>query len=345
MARFSSIFEASQCNTLSEQAKILIIRFSSIGDVVLTTPIIRCLKNQVYGGAEIHYLIRKPFAPVLENNPYIDKLHVLGDDNREELLEELKEENFHYVVDLHKNIRSLYFKSKLKVLSFSFPKLNIQKWLLVNFGINRLPDVHIVDRYFEAVKALNVKNDGEGLDYFIAGKDQFDLNSLEGYSKNEYVAFAIGGAHEGKKLPMHKMVDLCTMIKRPIILIGGKEDMENATIIAKAGDHVYSLCGKLSINQSASVLEQSRLVITHDSGMMHIASAFKKKIISIWGATVPAFGMYAYLPDPASVIIEADHLTFRPTSKLGNKKSKKEKRTTEEIDLNRIKDAVIELWD
>ena len=328
---------------LSATTKVLIIRFSSIGDVVLTTPVIRCLKKQLYGENEVHYLVKKEFATVLENNPYIDKLHVL-DDNRNELLEELESEGFHYIVDLHKNIRSFYFRKRLKSLAFDFKKLNVKKWILVNFKIDLLPDIHIVDRYFEAVKALGIENDGEGLDYFIPESDLIDVSKKFHQLKNEYIAFPIGGAHEGKKLSQHKLIELCTMIDHPIILLGGKQDQAAAVEIERSCEDTINACGMLSINESASVIEQSRLVISHDSGMMHIASAFKKKIISIWGATVPKFGMYPYLPHPDSVIIEADHLKFRPTSKLGNKNSKKERRTTEEIELNRITEAIKRLW-
>ncbi len=333
----------SETSENTEKAKILIIRFSSIGDVVLTTPVIRCLKEQVYGGCELHYVILKPFVSVLENNPYIDKLHIL-DNNTEELIEELNNEGFHYIIDLHKNIRSHLFRRRLKVLTFTIRKLNVQKWLLVNFGIDRLPNLHIVDRYFEAVEKLNVKNDGKGLDYFIPENEEINTQEKFNADANNYLVFAIGAAHEGKKLPVHRMRVLCEKINHKVILIGGEQDIENGKKVSEGLEHIINTCGDLSINQSASVMKQARLVISHDSGMMHIAAAFKKKIISIWGATVPKFGMSAYLPHPDSVIVEAEHLKFRPTSKLGNKKTKKERRTTEEIDLNRILESVNKLW-
>src|SRR4051812_37393796 len=144
--------------------KFLIIRFSSIGDIVLTTPVIRCLKQQV-AGAEVHYLTKRGFKAVLENNPYIDKLHLLGDDLDETILQ-LQRENFDYIIDLHKNLRTLKVKRGLnKVKSVSFNKLNIQKWFLTAFKINMLPTVHIVDRYLQTIKKFGVENDGKGLDY------------------------------------------------------------------------------------------------------------------------------------------------------------------------------------
>lgn len=328
--------------SLSDKVKVLIIRFSSIGDVVLTTPVVRCLKKQLYGESKIHYLVKKQFVPVLEGNPYIDVIHVL-DNNADSIIKELIKEDFHYIIDLHKNIRSLYFRKKLKALTFTIRKLNIEKWILVNFKIDLLPELHIVDRYFEAVKALGIKNDLEGIDFFLSPTDFVDTLTEFGHEKNTFIAFAIGGAHSGKKLSSERISELCGILAFPIILVGGKEDEELGNKIAEKLAHVSSACGKLTIKQSASVIEQASLVICHDSGMMHIASAFKKKIISIWGATVPKFGMYPYLPHPDSVMIQADHLKFRPTSKLGNRNSKKERRTTDEIDLNRIKEAVEKL--
>jgi heptosyltransferase-2 len=309
----------------------------------LTTPVVRCLKEQLEGETEVHYLVKKEYQGLLELNPHIDVIHVY-DNNLKALTAGLEKEGFHYIIDLHKNARSLMVKRRLKGIHFTFRKLNIEKWLLVNLGIDRLPDMHIVDRYFEAVKALGVVNDGKGLDYYMPGSEEINTVERFGFAKDQYLVYAIGAAHEGKRLPLHKMTQLCGMIKRPIVLIGGKEDELDGFTIASVHKNVNNQCGKTNFHGSASIIKQAALVISHDSGMMHVASAFKKKIISIWGATVPKFGMYPYLPDPNSVMIEADHLSFRPTSKLGNKNSKKEQRTTDEIDLKKIVQAVDTMW-
>src|SRR5665811_495333 len=146
--------------------KFLIIRFSSIGDIVLTTPVVRCLRKK-FPDAQIHYLTKQSFASIVLTNAYINKVHVFKDD-MDAIIEELKKENFDYIIDLHHNLRTLRIKQVLKkIKSFSFNKLNIQKWVFVNFKINIMPDKHIVDRYMETVKSLGVVNDGLGLDYFI----------------------------------------------------------------------------------------------------------------------------------------------------------------------------------
>jgi len=283
--------------------KFLIIRFSSIGDIVLTTPVIRTLKNQVEG-AEIHYLTKKTFAPVLVHNPYIDQLHLL-DHSLNDAIKELKLVNFDYIIDLHHNLRTSIIKNRLNILAFSFNKLNIEKWLMVNFKINRLPNLHIVDRYMKTTRLFDVQNDGKGLDYFIAPADEINFNDLPETHRNGYVGFVIGAKHATKKLPSAKIVTIIQKLKLPMVLLGGKEDSEEGDYIQKQfGELCFNACGKYNLGQSASLVRQANVIITHDTGLMHIASAFKKKIISIWGNTIPEFGMYPYLPHPDSQIIE-----------------------------------------
>lgn len=295
--------------------KILIVRFSSIGDIVLTTPVIRCVKQQV-PNAEVHFMSKKAFESILKENPYIDKLHLIKN-KVNELKQELINEDFDFVVDLHKNIRSAQVKSICETKSASFNKLNVEKWLMVRFKWNRLPNVHIVDRYMETVSTLGVKNDGKGLDYFIPEADEVDIKETLSLDE-DYIAFAIGGQHVGKMLPKEKIISICAKIEKPVLLLGGKEDASRAEHIAKrSGKHVHSVTGSFNLNQSASILKQAQAVITHDTGLMHIASALKKKVISIWGCTIPEFGMSPYMPGEGSKIIEVKEAPSRPCSKLG----------------------------
>ncbi len=286
--------------------KFLIIRFSSIGDIVLTTPVVRCLKNQVEG-AEIHYLTKKQFSGVLSSNPYIDRLWLL-EDKLSELNKLLAAENFDYIIDLHNNLRSLRVKLDLRKKAFSFNKINI------------LPNNHIVDRYLETLKFFNVKNDLKGLDYFLS------VDNLDSIKKNlpnlpeRYVAMVIGAQHETKKAKPESLADICNKIKIPIVILGGKDDKILAeSIVTKIlnPDRIVNAAGLLSLDQSALLVKNSELVITHDTGLMHIAAAFKKKIVSIWGNTIPEFGMYPYLSDSESRIFEVKNLKCRPCSKIG----------------------------
>jgi len=302
--------------------KFLIIRFSSIGDIVLTTPVIRCLKKQV-AGAEVHYLTKSNFKGIIEKNPFIDKIHLL-DNNLTNLTEDLKKENFDYIIDLHHNLRTLKVKRALKKIpSYSFKKLNIEKWLLTALKINVLPKVHIIDRYLDTVKSFGVTNDGKGLDYFIPEKDVVPDNDIPAAQSLGYIGIVIGAALSTKKLPVHKLKELCAKINHPVILLGGPEDRKAGDEIASVDPvKIYNSCGKFTLNESADLVRRAKLIITHDTGLMHIAAAFKKTIISIWGNTVPSFGMTPYVGSTmvANSLFEINNLWCRPCSKIGYNK-------------------------
>ncbi|MEY4902190.1 MAG: hypothetical protein RLZZ292_5 [Bacteroidota bacterium] len=293
--------------------KFLIIRFSSIGDIVLTTPVVRCLKQQL-DEAEIHFLTKKNFQGIVANNPYVDKVWVI-EKKVGEVMVDLQKEKFDYVIDLHSNLRTAQVKWRLGAKNLTFDKINIQKWLMVQTKINRLPKRHIVERYLDTVVSLGIKNDGRGLDYFIPPKDEVNVSE---YGK--YIAFVIGAAHATKRLPKEKIIEICQQTQQTILLLGGKDEKEIGAAIAQAtGQHVINTCGNYNLNQSASLVRQANYVITHDTGLMHIAAAFQKKIISVWGNTIPEFGMSPYYGNELNknTSIEVKNLGCRPCSKIG----------------------------
>lgn len=329
---------------MTDKVRFLILRFSSIGDIVLTTPVVRCLKQQI-PNAEVHYITKPQFKSILESNPYVDKLHILKE-SFTETIQELKQEHFDYIIDLHRNIRTSRFKNRLKIISFSFNKLNWEKWLLVNFKKNKLPNVHIVDRYLDTLKVFDIKNDNKGLDYFIPDKDEVDVLTISDHLRNGYVAVVVGAYHNTKKLTKNKLVSICKKIEKPILLLGGPGDKQDGEEIKNAvGNNIYNTCGDFNINQSASLIKQSNVVLTPDTGLMHIASAFKKKIISVWGNTVPEFGMYPYLPDSESEIMEIKGLSCRPCTKIGFKECpKKHFKCINDLKEDYIATKIIELF-
>jgi ADP-heptose:LPS heptosyltransferase len=296
--------------------KILIIRFSSIGDIVLTSPVLRCLKLQ-RPDIEIHYLTKKSFGNILKNNHYVTRTHTIEKDVNE-VIDELKKENFDEIIDLHNNLRSLEIKIKLRKPSSTFKKKNLQKWMIVNLKKRDLFISHVVDRYLETVTHFGVKNDGLGLDYFIPSEDEVNINSLPVSHQNGFIGFVIGAKHFTKQLPEEKIISICKRIDQPIVLLGGKEDADRALNIQKAiGSNIFIACGKYNLNQSASLVKQAKRIISHDTGLMHIAAALKKDIISVWGNTVPAFGFTPYSPGINSKIVEVNDLPCRPCSKIG----------------------------
>ena len=325
--------------------KFLVIRFSSIGDIVLTSPVVRHLKNQVFDGAEVHYLTKKQYEGILINNPNIDKIYTI-ENSTAEIREQLANEEYHYILDLHVNIRSRMVKRHTKVLSFDLNKLNWQKWLWVNFGVNRMQDRHIVDRYLETISSFGIINDGKGLDYFIpeeANKKSKDF--LEEYGLNEYYVLVLGAVHPGKRFSEGKVIDILSKQNKPVVLIGGQQESDFGNILAKKFDHVINVCGATTIDESAAIMNFSKFVVSPDTGMMHIAAALGKDIISYWGCTHPGLGMSPYFPGEKSVIIQPKNRNKRPCSKLGNRcKYGSKNRCPDAIEDQVIIDAMNNLW-
>ena len=301
---------------MSQPKKILIIRFSSIGDIVLTTPIIRCVHEQL-DRAEIHFVTKESFKTILLTNQYVHRIYTFKEDISE-LYDELEHENYDVVIDLHKNLRSFRLKQKLKTKSYSFNKINIQKFLAVNFKLlGRLPNKHIVDRYFDAVSPLGVVNDNKGLDYFLSENDKIQKADFLSNETQSYIVLVVGGSYATKQIPLNKLQDICNLAKLPVVLLGGNEDQVIANRLTEQFPNLINACGKYSINQSASIVQQAEWVITSDTGMMHIAAAFRKKIISIWGNTIPEFGMGPYMANSENIVLQVKGLECRPCSKLG----------------------------
>lgn len=305
--------------------KILVVRFSSIGDIILTSPVVRWLKVQL--GAEVHFLTKAQYRFVLAHNPHIDRFHTIKS-KVSEALPGLRAEGYDLIVDLHKNFRSFQVKMGLGVPSCTFEKLNIEKWLLVNFKINRLPaGTHLVDRYAEGLARLGIVNDGQGLDFFIPADSEVEAaaflraNSGAGAIPDpHFVAYVVASTSGTRTMPFDKAVTICRGIQRPVILFGGAgEAKAGAFIAAEAGAHVINACGMLTFYQSAALIRQSAMVVTPDTSLMHVAAAYHRPVCLLWGSNVYEFGMFPYYPRGMNKMtgFGVDGLACRPCSKIG----------------------------
>lgn len=298
--------------------KILVLRFSSIGDIVLTTAVVRCLKRQI-PGAQIHYLTKKSFENILYNNENVDEL-ITFEKKTDEVLTRLKSEKYDCIVDLHNNIRTLKLKAKLRVKSYTFPKKNISKFLLTTFKINKMPKIHVVDRYFKAVEKLGVHNDCLPNDYFLTNDDIVDLKA-DGLESKKFLAVAMGTQFETKLMPLDLMEKVLKDSTIPLVLLGGKNDIERSEELKKRlkTQQIIDFCGKLTLGQSAFMCKEASQLLTGDTGLMHIAACFETPIVSVWGNTVPDLGMYPYVPqkEDGFTIHEVEGLKCRPCSKIG----------------------------
>ena len=291
---------------MSRKPKILVIRLSSIGDIVLTTPLIRCLKSQL--NAEVDFLTKRKYRDVLSSNPNVSRVLFFGEISKETL----RAHNYDYVIDLQNNFRSFMLRLSLPVKSYAFPKNNFKRLLLIYFGVNILNN-HVVDRYFKTVQRLKIYNDNKGLDYIArpVSSKGFDLNQ-------DYICWSLGASYENKKLSYKQIFNIISKLKISVVLIGGAAEKEiSKKILSNINrKNVFDFCGELSIDESAYYMQKSKLNLTNDTGMMHIASAFNVPIISFWGCTRPELGFAPYLPNASSVNLIAN-TSDRPCSKHG----------------------------
>lgn len=299
--------------------KILVIRFSSIGDIILCSPVFRCLKTQL--GAEIHWLTKSKFAFINEHNPYIDKI-IRYEDKYKDTMKSLRRENYDLIVDLHKNLRSIRFCNALRKPVIRYDKLNVEKWILVQFRKDLIKEPrHIVDRYFESLAKIGLRNDGKGLDYFIAA------GTINPLPQEPYIAYGTGGTYYTKKMPPDQIIRHFSELPHPLVLLGGPTEEEAARQVKQAlGDRCINMVGRCDLHTTALIIREAEWVISHDTATMHIAAAFQKNILSLWGATSPQFGMAPYLAEEVnskSVILEKPNLSCHPCSKLGGNKCPK----------------------
>lgn len=293
--------------------KILVIRFSSMGDIIYTTPVVRCLKKQI-PSAEIHFLTKSKFRYIYDNNPYLEKLLLLND-NLSATIKNIKAEQYDYIIDLHSNLRTTIIKLRTGVKSSTYNKQRIGKWLSLNFKINMVKPVHLVDRYLQTVKFLGVGNDGLPVDYYLKAAHQ--ISGLLPKSHQQYVAFIIGATHFTKRMPNEKVMSICRQLKLPIVLLGGDDVKVNGDIITKAiGAKVYNACGITTLDESVYLVSKAESIIGFDTGLTHIAEAFNKPMVSIWGSTVPELlGVQPYMVQQS--LIAGVELNCRPCSKFG----------------------------
>ena len=297
--------------------KILVIRFSSMGDIIYTTPVVRCLKKQI-PGAEVHFLTKPAFKYIYDNNPYVDKLLLLKS-TLSATIQEIKAGQYDYIIDLHNNLRTAIIKLRTGIRSSTYQKQPLKKWLSLKFKLKLIPPTHLVDRYLKTVKFLGVVNDGQPIDYYIKAEHQLN-NLLPPTHQKTYIAFVIGATHFTKRMPNDKIISICRQLNSPVVLLGGHDVKANGDIIAGAiGTPVYNACGITSLDESVYLVSQAKIIIGFDTGLTHIAEAFNKPIVSIWGGTVPdLLGVQPYMVN--DVLVAGIDLPCRPCSKFGLEK-------------------------
>ena len=299
--------------------KILIIRFSSIGDIVLTTPVIRSLARQ-FPTSDIHFLTKAAFNDLLTYHPSIQKVHLLQA-SLSDTIDSLKEESFDFIIDLHHNIRSWRVRKALKVPTAVFSKENRKKYLLTRFKQRQLEISHTVERYGETLRSLGIELDGEGLEFYLSENAETEARQiLEAHQflhhSRDAIGVVLGATSFTKRWPDQYFSTLLKKLQRPAILIGGKDAIDTANYLQNTLEIplVYAV-GKYDLLTSAAIMKYATEVISHDTGFMHIAAAFKQKVYTLWGNTSPQIGFSPYKTEHYN--LEVKDLSCRPCSKLG----------------------------
>lgn len=312
--------------------KILIVRFSAMGDIVLTSPVVRLLNVQL--NAEIHFLTKDIFTDLWSDNPYVFKIWTISKALKE-VASELKKEKFDAVIDLHSNLRILSLRFYLWGVPFYHcNKGSLLRWFYVKTGFKPALPKHIVTRYLETLRSFPVSYDGKGLDFFVPVNESMA-------QQEPYIVMVLGAAHFTKRVPFEKWQQIIASFHSfSIVLIGGKDEVNLGKALEESFVHgVINRCGETAISTSAYLIKKAKLVITGDTGMMHIASALRKPVISIWGGTIPEFGWLPFYPEGMNRnrTIQVDNLSCRPCSRFGRSECpKKHFRCMNEISASSV---------
>ncbi len=278
--------------------KILVIRFSPVSTMVMASPLLRCLKQQVQD-AEIHFLTTEDNRHAVEFNPHISRLHLLAH-SRELMLEELVPEAYDLIIDLENDSTTHHIHSVLGVKTYKAPSLTGKKSLFRMTGINLLPKKNYADLFLALSAELSVRPDRSWLEYFIAPNEETKKEDIPASHYAGFIACVI--ADEGERQwPHASWVAFCKEMEHPVILLGAKKDAARGEEIAASDPvKIYNACGKFSYNESADLVSKARLVIAPTTGLLYIAAAYKRPLLWLDDKREPAILRSPYYSeDPA----------------------------------------------
>lgn len=300
--------------------KTLVIRFSSAGDIILTSLFLRALRKRFPDG-NITFLTKRSFAPLVEHSPHVNGVRTIDDNTTLgqalELRRTLLAENYDIVFDLHNSLRSRIVRFALGKTRAVFKKPSFRKWLLVRFNINLLrPTLPIPERYLAVGAPYGLQNDGEGLDFFIGEENAPLPDELPG----PLIALAPGARHFTKRWPADRFAALGSELLRryggTIVLLGGPDEVEACrTVEEMLQGNVLNLAGHTTIPQAAAVIDRCALVVCNDSALAHVAAARNVPAVVIFGSTVQEFGFAPY--SDKAVVVQNEGLACRPCTTIG----------------------------
>jgi lipopolysaccharide heptosyltransferase II len=312
---------------------ILIIRFSSIGDIILTSPLIRSLRA-AYPGATIDFLIKEKYSELVKYNPDLSAVHELVTNEFDELRDivvKLRVQKYDLVIDLHNSLRSRYVRWFVRAKRVTVVhKRVVPRFFLVHFKWNFYRSIiPVAERYLETIRRFGVTNDGNGLEVSIPSeigemvKIRAEKLHLENYPL--VIGLAPSARHETKRWPQQRYVDLGIVLGKQhhakLLIFGSKDEREYCDDIAQMINAVLgapvaeSMAGTLSLLETGILMDYCRLIVCNDTGLLHMASARKRKVVAVYGSTVKELGFYPYLTEYR--VVERGDVDCRPCSHIG----------------------------
>ena len=323
---------------INEQVRrILIIRFSSMGDIILTTPLIDLI-TRTFPLARIDFCTKEQFAYLIRSNPKIHKVikakNELDYTALKDLRQLIKMSNYNMIIDLQNNFKSIYLRSIQDAKTEIFNKHSFKKFLLVKFKINLLKNEKpIVERYKQTIRKYATKEDIEEKMLPELYTDPASERSIENMlrelaleSGTKLICIPAVSAHFTKTYPAEYFAEIINNFpdsNAAFFLTGRGKDSENIQLIKSLTKEkkVYDLCDQLEIEDLVSLMKRCSLVICGDTGPMHIAEAFNIPVVMMAGSSVKEFGFYPQ--NGKAVVLENNSLTCRPCSHYGKPKCPK----------------------
>lgn len=299
---------------------VLLVRFSSIGDVLLTTPLVRALRTR-HPDARLVFVTKRAMAPLVSANPHLSDVVALepGEPVRD-LARRLAALHPTRGLDLHGSLRSTALRLLVSCPWRGFAKHKLARGVLVATKINLYgPTVPVSERYFEAARGLDVRPDGRPPEFFLdqTARDRVDRWIAErGWSAahTPLAALAPGAAHATKRWPMDRWVALAARLRSdgftPVV-VGGAEDQAMAQALAP---HAAIAAGVFSLQETGALLARARILVSGDTGVMHMATGVGTPVVALFGPTVEQFGFFPY--QARSQVLQRS-LDCRPCSTMG----------------------------
>jgi heptosyltransferase-2 len=310
---------------MPDALRILAIRFSSIGDILLTTPLFRALRSR-HPAASLALLTKEPFTPLVADNPRLNE--VIGfkpGQHLDQLAKELRSREFTHVLDLHGSLRSRALRVLVPGPKWrGYRNHRVAREILIRYKKNTYPrDIPVPERYFDAARGLDVHPDGEGPEFFLSpvARDEAGAWLLANGLKSDagLIALAPGAAHNTKRWPLEYWQELARRLSATglsIVSVGGPDDVEAAQAVADAGGSMaVNGAGRFGLQGTGALLARCRALVSGDTGVMHMATGVGTPVVALFGPTVRPFGFFPY--SRKAIVIERD-LDCRPCTAHGS---------------------------